>query len=75
MESQTFQLQQYMQLNDHIIRVEPVDVVGLEVGTYGEKRENHLGAWHCPMENVSSKVGNEGQLYAFFNLSTRCSGV
>jgi hypothetical protein len=39
MESQEFQLQQYMQLNDHIIRVEPVGVVDLEVGTYGKERK------------------------------------
>jgi hypothetical protein len=75
MESQTFQLRQYMQLYGHIIHVEPVDVVGLEVGTYGNKKENHLCAWHCSMENVWSRVGNQGQLYALFNLSTRCSGV
>jgi hypothetical protein len=75
MESQAFQLQQYMHLSNHIIHVEPVGVVELEAGKYGKKKEKYLSAWHYPMENILGRVGNEGQLYALFNLSTRCGGV
>ena len=66
-----------MHLSDHVIHVEHVSVlVGLKVGKVeGKKMENYLCAWHCPMENVWVGVGNEGQLYALFNLSTRRSGV
>lgn len=65
-----------MHLSDHIIHVELVGLVVLKAAAVeGEKIENYHCTWHCPMENVWGGVGNGGQLYALFNLSTRRSGV